>query len=382
MRPRCPTSCAVSAVFIEDGKWWAQKPRKPSENPRETCVQTHPTVLKCTETRHRHELPGQKMEAFTDTKIAGKRAYVFPGQGSQSVGMGLELYNSSPAAREVFQEADDSLGFKLSRVIFRGPESKLRDTINSQPAIMTVSIACHRAWEAEARSNGSVPPAPDIVAGHSLGEYTSMVVAGVTSFSDGVRLVRERGRLMQQASVNRPGGMAAIMGLDEFAFESICAETGVEVANINANDQIVISGDKLAVAQAMDLASARGARKTIPLPVSGAFHSSLMYKAQEGLEEAVNSVKFNDPTVPIVANSDCAMLTTGGQVRRELVEGLCHCVQWKDSVRCMVDAGISQFIEFGSGGVLSGLIRRIDRSVEATSVSAPPSTAKVAGIKR
>lgn len=292
--------------------------------------------------------------------------------------MGLELYNSSPAAREVFEEADDSLGIKLSRIIFRGPEAKLRNTAYSQPAIMTVSMACHRAWEERVGSAGTAAEPPAIVAGHSLGEYTSMVVAGVTSFADGVRLVRQRGQLMQRASANRPGGMAAIIGIDEFAFEAICAETGVEIANINADDQIVISGDKLAVAQAMDLASARGARKTIPLPVSGAFHSSLMRKAQEGLEEAVYSVNFSDPAVPIVANADCAILTTGEEVRQELVQGLCHCVQWKNSVRCMVDAGVSQFVEFGAGGVLSGLIRRIDRSVRTSSLSNPESITKLA----
>ena len=318
------------------------------------------------------------MEAFTDTKIAGKRAFVFPGQGSQSVGMGLELYNSSPAAREVFQEADDSLGFKLSKVIFEGPEPDLRDTVNSQPAIMTVSMACYRAWREQAGGSSEAPAQPDIVAGHSLGEYTSMVVAGVTGFADGVRLVRERGRLMQQASVNRPGGMAAIIGLDEFAFESICAETGVEVANVNSADQIVISGDKVAVAQAMDLASARGARKTIALTVSGAFHSSLMRRAQEGLQEAVEAMNFNDPDVPIVANSDCSLLIRGSEVRRELVDGLCQCVQWNRSVRRMVDSGVSQFVEFGSGGVLSGLIRRIDRGVQAASITNPESIAKLA----
>ena len=284
--------------------------------------------------------------------------------------MGLELYNTSPAAREVFQEADDSLGFKLSRVIFRGSDTKLKDTANSQPAIMTVSIACWKAWEEQA-GTGVKPPA--MVAGHSLGEYTSMVVSGVTSFSDAVRLVRKRGQLMQEAAVNRPGGMAAIIGLEEMAFEAICAETGVEVANINADDQIVISGDKIAVARAMDLASARGARKTITLPVSGAFHSSLMLKAKEGLETAVKSLEFNDPNVPIVANSDCSLLTNGDQVKEELVNGLCQCVHWKESVKSMVNAGVSQFVEFGPAGVLSRLIRRIDRSVQVTAVTDPAS---------
>ena len=273
----------------------------------------------------------------------------------------------------MFQEADDSLGFKLSRVIFRGSDKKLKDTANSQPAIMTVSIACWKAWEEQA---GPAAKLPAIVAGHSLGEYTSMVVSGVTSFSDAVKLVRKRGQLMQQAAVNRPGGMAAIIGLEEMAFEAICAETGVEVANINADDQIVISGDKIAVARAMDLASARGAKKTITLPVSGAFHSSLMLKAKEGLETAVISLDFNDPIVPIVANSDCSVLTTGDQVKEELVNGLCQCVQWKASVKSMVDAGVSQFVEFGPAGVLSRLIRRIDRSVQATAVTDPASLSK------
>ena len=291
------------------------------------------------------------------------------------MGMGLELYNTSPAAREVFQEADDSLGIKLSKLIFRGPDSKLKNTANSQPAIMTVSIACWKAWEEQA-SSGAKPP--DMLAGHSLGEYTSMVVAGVTSFADAVKLVRKRGQLMQQAAVHRPGGMAAIMGLEEMAFEAICAETGVEVANINSEDQIVISGDKIAVARAMDLASARGAKKTISLPVSGAFHSSLMLKAKEGLESAVSSMEFNDPTVPIIANSDCTLLTEGDQIKEELVNGLCQCVQWKESVQSMVNSGVSQFVEFGPAAILSGLIRRIDRGVQTNAVTDPDSITKLA----
>ena len=196
-----------------------------------------------------------------------------------------------------------------------------------------------------------------------------MVVAGVISFADGVKLVRERGRLMQQASADRPGGMAAILGLDELALAQICSETGVELANINADDQIVVSGDKLAVAQAMDLASARGARKTVPLPVSGAFHSSLMQQAREGLANAVAALDFQDPKVPIIANSDCAVLTTGDEAREELLQGLCRCVQWKNSVRQMVSSGISQFVELGPAGVLVGLIKRIDRGVQAVPLS-------------
>jgi [acyl-carrier-protein] S-malonyltransferase len=225
---------------------------------------------------------------------------------------------------------------------------------------------------------GSRDPRPASVAGHSLGEYTSLVVAGVISFKDGLRLVRERGRLMQQASAERPGGMAAIIGLDEYALEHICAETGVELANINSDDQIVISGDKIAVARAMDLASARGARKTISLQVSGAFHSSLMYRAQTGLSAAIEAMDLHDPAYPIIANFSGFPLSTAEEVRSELVNGLCHCVQWRKSVRFMVGSGVSQFVEFGPARVLTSLIKRIEPDVEATTVSDMTSIQKLA----
>jgi [acyl-carrier-protein] S-malonyltransferase len=289
--------------------------------------------------------------------------------------MGLELYKASAAAREVFHEADSALGIHLSRLVFEGPDAELQDTANCQPAIMTVSIAC---WKACEELVGSEMPRPVSVAGHSLGEYTSLVVAGVVSFSDGVKLVLERGRLMRQASEERPGGMAAIIGLDQWVLEEVCQETGVELGNINSDEQIVLSGDRLAVARAMDLASARGARKTIPLSVSGAFHSSLMSNVQQGLAEAIDRLDLRDPKIPIIANSNCLPLTTADQIRAELTHGLCQCVRWKDSVRYMVSSGVSHFIEFGPSRVLTSLIKRIDPSVRVATLSDPVSIRRMA----
>ena len=303
-----------------------------------------------------------------ETKSKSKTAHVFPGQGSQSVGMGSKLYQSSPKAKEVFEEADEALQFSISRLCFEGPEEELRQTINAQPAIMTVSIACLRA---ASQVNHSVSPA--FVAGHSLGEYTALVAANVLSFTDAIRLVRERGRLMQKAGEIKPGGMAAVIGLDEAVLREICRESGAEIANFNCSVQIVISGSKEALARAMNLAEARGARRVIPLQVSGAFHSTLMQPTIEGMSEAISQIDFRTPEVPIVVNSTAQPVTTAEGVKEELLRQLCNCVQWQPSVEYMVGEGVSTFIEIGPGQVLSGLIKRISNKVQVLNMSDPES---------
>jgi len=296
-----------------------------------------------------------------------KTAYIFPGQGTQYVGMGEELWRNSPAARRVFQEADDVLNRPLSRLIFEGPREELDKTTNAQPAIMVVSLAYLKAVDEAVGLEALGPLA--FSAGHSLGEYTALVASGAMSISDGIRLVQERGRLMQYASSLRPGGMAAILGLDEFTMEEIALETGVKIANVNSEDQIVISGDRLSLARAMDLATARGARKTIRLAVSGAFHSHLMAPAAEGLKQAVSQFAFKDPVVPVVANCTAKPLTTAQEVKQELIDQLCGCVNWKKSIRTMVDQGVTNFVEFGPGKVLTGLVKRISPETKATTAA-------------
>jgi len=285
----------------------------------------------------------------------GSLAYVFPGQGSQRVGMGLDLYHNFPTAREVFEEADEALGFPLSRLCFEGPEEELAQTVNAQPAILTASIACLKA---ASRVAGQII-CPAFMAGHSLGEYTALVAAQVLDFADALRLTRERGRLMQEAGVRVPGGMAAILGLDEVSVEQVCQETGAEIANLNSPGQIVVSGTKEAMVRAMDLARAMGARRAMPLNVSGAFHSQLMQPAAEGMTNVLSEMEFRHPSTPVVVNSTAQPATTADEVKEELLRQLCHCVQWQRSVEYMVDAGVCTFIEIGPGQVLSGLIKRI-----------------------
>jgi [acyl-carrier-protein] S-malonyltransferase len=290
-------------------------------------------------------------------------AFVFPGQGSQKVGMGLDLYQNSPAAREVFEECDRALDFPFSQLCFQGPEEELQQTIHAQPAIVATSVACLRA-AAELHSGFQ----PSLLAGHSLGEYTALVAAGVLEFSDGIRLVRERGRLMHQAGVQQPGGMAAIIGLDESSLTQLCQEAGVEIANINSPNQIVISGALEALNQAMQLARSQGAR-VVPLEVSGAFHSQLMKAAADELARIISELPFRAPEVPIVVNTTAQPATTAQEIKEELAQQLLHCVRWRHSVQYMIDHGVSTFIEIGPGSVLAGLIKRIDKGVQILNIS-------------
>ncbi|MBM4462442.1 MAG: ACP S-malonyltransferase [Chloroflexi bacterium] len=290
-----------------------------------------------------------------------KVAYVFPGQGSQRVGMGQELYHSSPQARAVFEEADAALDFPLTRLCFEGPDEVLRQTCNAQPAILAVSIAYLRA------SPKLQDQVPAFVAGHSLGEYTALVAARALDFAQAVYLARERGRLMQEAGNQNPGGMVAILGLEETLVNDVCEATGTQIANMNCPGQIVISGAAQDVARAADLARAKGARSVIPLQVSGAFHSRLMRPAAEGMAHVISDLAFRDPIIPIVANTTAQPLTYAEAVKAELLHQLCHCVQWQKSVEYMVHQGVCSFVEIGPGQVLTGLIRRAAKQAEVMS---------------
>lgn len=292
-------------------------------------------------------------------------AWVFPGQGSQAVGMGRDLYERFPAARDVFDAADEALGFSLSRLCFEGPDDELRQTVNTQPAIVTASIACYAA--AYGRLD-VVEGAPAFVAGHSLGEYSALIAAGALSFEDGVRLVRQRGRLMQEAGERNPGTLAAVLGADESAVEEVCQATGAEICNINGAGQIVIGGPHEAVLRAMDLAKARGAIKVTQLNVSAAFHSSLMQPAVAGMRLALADACMQDPRIPVIGNCDGQPLTTAQGLKDELARQVASAVQWQRSVEYMAKNGVQTFVEIGPGRVLSGLIKRIARGVAVRNV--------------
>ena len=289
-----------------------------------------------------------------------KTAWVFPGQGSQSVGMCRDLYDNVKSARDIFEQADKALGFPISRLCFEGPEEELRQTINAQPALVTAGYACLQAAK-EIVGNKLTPPA--FLAGHSLGEYTALAVAGVFDFSAAVRLARERGRLMHEAGKKRAGAMSAIMGLDETKLAEVCKQSDTVMANINSPGQIVISGARENIAKAMELATAAGASRTVPLQVSGAFHSPLMQPAVEGMVKYIDATTFKKPSIPVIGNVTALPLTTPEEVKTELKKQLLSPVQWQRTIEYMVKQGVTMFIEIGPGRVLAGLIKRINKEV-------------------
>jgi len=344
-----------------------------------------------------------------------KIALLFPGQGSQTVGMGRAFYDASPAARAVFEEADDALGFALSKIIFEGPEETLKLTEHTQPAILTVSVAALCLLEPELKSRNL-----DIAfaAGHSLGEYSAHVAAGTFTFADAVRTVRSRGQFMQNAVAPGDGAMAAILGLDADRINDICAavsdeltqaptqnpsdptqqistivdaisdpsnpantptEAAVRVsaivapANINSPNQIVISGSTAAVELAAARCKEAGAKRAVMLPVSGPFHSALMQPAQDALASTLEAITFNDPAFPVAANADARLLTRGPEVRDALIRQVTAPVRWVECIQLLAQSGATNYIEVGPGKVLSGLNRQIDKALATTNVEDPAS---------
>ena len=306
---------------------------------------------------------------------ADKLALVFPGQGSQYVGMGKALYEASSAARRVFHQADEILGFKLSQLCFEGPAEELEDTINAQPAILTVSMACLAAIREKFESLGQSWQPPRYVAGHSLGEYTALVAVGVLEFSDALRLVRERGRLMKEQGANRPGGMAAVISLDRETLDQACSEASTEtggivsVANANSPEQFVISGERGALDRAIQLIRQRSARTVVPLRISIASHSPLMQQAAAKLAELIDRSPLRDPQVPVVTSLAGQVRTSAEHIRTELASQMVAPVEWVGSVREMVANGVDTFVEVGPGQVLSRLIKRISSDVQAVSLN-------------
>ncbi|HEX7117211.1 MAG TPA: ACP S-malonyltransferase [Longimicrobiales bacterium] len=293
-------------------------------------------------------------------------ALLFPGQGSQFVGMGRDLAERFPEARAVFEEADDALGAPLSRIMWEGPETELTATHNAQPAILTHSIAVQRVVASRLED-------VRFAAGHSLGEFSAYVAAGALRFGDAVRTVRRRGELMFRSGEERPGTMAAVIGLDDDAVERVCREASSadEVcvpANYNSPGQIVISGDIAAVGRAIELAKAAGARRALPLNVSGAFHSPLMAVAEAGLAEQLGTVAMERPAFPVVSNVTAEPVVEVEAARDLLVRQLTSPVRWTACVRTMLDAGVERFLELGPGSVLSGLLKRIERGAAATTL--------------
>lgn len=292
-------------------------------------------------------------------------AFLFPGQGSQAVGMGKDLFERFPIARRTFDEADEALGKKLSQLCFEGPEDQLRLTENTQPAILTVSVAAWRVLEEKGIG-------PGFVAGHSLGEYSAHVAAGTITFADAVRTVRNRGKYMQEAVPVGTGAMAAILGMGLDAVGAVCGDAAqgevCEPANINSPDQIVISGHATAIERAVKLAQERGAKKAVLLPVSAPFHCSLMKPAEERLAVDLKNLNFAAPKIPVICNVYAKPVEDAESAREALIKQVTGSVNWSDSMRLLIDRGVQTLIEVGPGKVLCGLMRQIDRSKKCVNV--------------
>lgn len=301
---------------------------------------------------------------------AKQTAFLFPGQGSQKIGMGRDLAEAFPLARHVYDEADEWLGFPLSRLAWEGPEDELNDTINTQPALLVHSIAALRVfqeWDPDFR--------PAFVAGHSMGELSALVASGALSYREALMLVRRRGELMKEAGEVSPGGMAAVLGLDIHSVEQICAQAStpgeiVQVANDNCPGQVVISGASEALDRAIDLARQAGARRVRPLAVSIAAHSPLMAGAQVAFSQALDHAPITDPGIPLIGNVNALPLTTANEIRTDLCAQLTSRVRWTESIQEMIQHGITTFVEIGSGDVLTGLLKRIDRGMARITLGA------------